>query len=84
VTDSSDYEAELVSSPPTKSVDKAPLEPRRNPKRKAAEAAVENFDLPENILDESLAPLRPNEQDEWHSWIEIESEPVGADHFWPF
>ncbi|KAK3376006.1 ubiquitin thiolesterase-like protein [Lasiosphaeria ovina] len=46
---------------------------RRNPKRKAA---PEVFDVPNNLLEASLGPWQENEQDEWPSWTEIESEPA--------
>lgn len=51
-------------------------EPRRNPKRKAAEAARESISLPDNLLDEALRPLSPADIEEWEGWVELESEPV--------
>ncbi|UKZ87454.1 uncharacterized protein TrAFT101_003252 [Trichoderma asperellum] len=51
-------------------------EPRRNPKRKAAEAARESIDLPDNLLDEALRPLTPADIEEWEGWVELESEPA--------
>ncbi len=47
---------------------------RRNQKRKAA---PETFDIPDDLLDASLGPWGENEQSEWPSWIELESDPVG-------
>ncbi|KAK3690019.1 ubiquitin thiolesterase-like protein [Podospora appendiculata] len=46
--------------------------PRRNPKRKAA---PEESEVPENLLEASLAPWEANERAEWPSWIEVESDP---------
>lgn len=46
---------------------------RRNPKRKAAPGT---FDMPDNLLEASLGPWKENEQSEWGSWIELESDPV--------
>ncbi|KAL6898791.1 hypothetical protein GGI43DRAFT_406980 [Trichoderma evansii] len=51
-------------------------ESRRNPKRKAAEAAREAINLPDNLLDEALRPLTPTEIEEWEGWVELESEPA--------
>lgn len=51
-------------------------ERRRNPKRKAAEAATESLNLPEDMLDEALAPLTSADIEEWEGWVELESEPV--------
>ncbi len=48
---------------------------RRNPKRKAA---PREFDLPDNMLEASLDPWEENEQNEWHSWTELESDPVSC------
>lgn len=48
-------------------------ETRRNPKRRAAPEA---FDMPDNLLEASLGPWKENEQAEWASWIELESDPV--------
>lgn len=47
---------------------------RRNPKRKAA---AEVLDVPDNLLEASLGPWKENEQAEWASWTELESDPVG-------
>lgn len=55
-------------------------EPRRNPKRKAAEAARESINLPDNLLDEALRPLTPTDIEEWEGWVELESEPVSIIH----
>ena len=53
---------------------------RRNPKRKATSApsAALFQDLPENVLDEALAPMRAEDDEgaEWEGWCEVESEPV--------
>ncbi|KAK3941201.1 ubiquitin carboxyl-terminal hydrolase isozyme L5 [Diplogelasinospora grovesii] len=46
---------------------------RRHPKR---QTAPEYFDVPENILEESLAPWKEKELSEWRSWIEVESDPA--------
>jgi hypothetical protein len=53
----------------------APASPsvRRNPKRKSV---PEVFDIPENLLETSLGPWKENEQTEWPSWVELESDPV--------
>ncbi|KAK0724800.1 hypothetical protein B0H67DRAFT_446082, partial [Lasiosphaeris hirsuta] len=46
---------------------------RRNPKRKAV---PEVFDVPDNLLEASLGPWEQDEQDEWPSWTEVESDPA--------
>jgi ubiquitin carboxyl-terminal hydrolase L5 len=46
---------------------------RRNPKRRAA---PEHFNIPDNLLEASLGPWKENEQAEWASWTELESDPV--------
>ncbi|KAL7932432.1 hypothetical protein V8C35DRAFT_307069 [Trichoderma chlorosporum] len=51
-------------------------ERRRNPKRKAAEAATESLNLPDNMLDEALRPLTSTDIEEWEGWVELESEPA--------
>ncbi|KAL6870268.1 hypothetical protein J3F83DRAFT_735710 [Trichoderma novae-zelandiae] len=51
-------------------------EPRRNPKRKAAEAATAALNLPDNLLDEALRPLTAADVEEWEGWVELESEPA--------
>lgn len=51
-------------------------EARRNPKRKAAEASNHLNNLPDNLLEEALAPLSITDIEEWEGWIELESEPV--------
>ena len=68
VLEDSDYQNEPSStaSPPTAAA-------RRNPKRKAAPEA---FDVPDNLLDVSLGPWKEQEQSEWPSWTELESDPV--------
>lgn len=53
-------------------------EPRRNPKRKTAEAAIESLNLPDNLLDEALRPLTSTDIEEWEGWVELESEPVSS------
>jgi ubiquitin carboxyl-terminal hydrolase L5 len=52
--------------------------PRRNPKRKAAEAASEVNHLinSDNLLNEALAPLSQEDIEEWEGWVELESEPA--------
>jgi ubiquitin carboxyl-terminal hydrolase L5 len=52
--------------------------PRRNPKRKAAEAAseVNHFINSDNLLNEALAPLSQEDIEQWEGWIELESEPA--------
>ncbi|KAH6955057.1 hypothetical protein HG530_015823 [Fusarium avenaceum] len=52
--------------------------PRRNPKRKAAEAASEVNHLinSDNLLNEALAPLSQDDIEQWEGWIELESEPA--------
>ncbi len=59
---------------PSATLPTSPSEIRRNPKRKAAPEA---FDVPDNLLEASLGPWKENEQSEWPSWIELESDPVG-------
>jgi hypothetical protein len=51
---------------------------RRNPKRKAheASAAVATATVPDNPLEEALAPIGPQEIEEWEGWVEFESEPA--------
>ncbi len=51
----------------------SPEEPRRNPRRKAA---PEQFDIPSDLLENSLAPMGKHERSEWASWTEVESDPV--------
>ena len=46
---------------------------RRNPKRKSAPEIV---DVPENLIEASLGPWEEDEQAEWPSWTELESDPV--------
>ncbi|KAF4962959.1 hypothetical protein FSARC_8985 [Fusarium sarcochroum] len=52
--------------------------PRRNPKRKASEAANEANRLTnsDELLNEALAPLSQEDILEWEGWIELESEPA--------
>jgi ubiquitin carboxyl-terminal hydrolase L5 len=51
---------------------------RRNSQRKAA---PEVFDIPDNLLEASLAPWKENEKAEWASWVELESDPVRSLRF---
>ncbi|KAM5352091.1 hypothetical protein ACJ41O_004814 [Fusarium nematophilum] len=55
-------------------------EPRRNPKRKASEAASDaNQGIgkdSDQLLNEALAPLSSEDIQEWEGWIELESEPA--------
>ena len=51
-------------------------EPRRNPKRKASIVTNRQVDLPDDLLEEALAPLTAEEIEEWAGWTELESEPV--------
>jgi ubiquitin carboxyl-terminal hydrolase L5 len=65
-----------IKSSPTfaKSVQKSAAdEQRRNPKRKAA---PDLFDLPDDLLDEAMAPMTPDEMGEWEAWVELESDPA--------
>ncbi|KAL7951211.1 hypothetical protein V8C42DRAFT_303417 [Trichoderma barbatum] len=64
-------EASFETSPASSS-----NELRRNPKRKAAEAAIESLNLPDNLLDEALRPLSSADIEEWEGWVELESEPA--------
>lgn len=50
---------------------------RQTPKRKATK---EVFDLPDDLLEASLAPWKENEKSEWASWVELESDPVSMIH----
>ncbi|KAF5003395.1 hypothetical protein FDECE_10052 [Fusarium decemcellulare] len=55
-------------------------EPRRNPKRKASEAAndinqASNKDSG-RLLDEALSPLSHEDIQDWEGWVELESEPA--------
>ncbi|KAM0195578.1 hypothetical protein ACHAPA_007430 [Fusarium lateritium] len=69
----------LAAQPPVSRI--APIimsGPRRNPKRKAAEAAseVNHVINSDNLLNEALAPLSQEDIEEWKGWIELESEPA--------
>ena len=55
-------------------------EPRRNPRRKAA---PEQFDIPSDLLENSLAPMGKHERGEWASWTEVESDPVRIAYILP-
>ncbi|CAI4214626.1 unnamed protein product [Parascedosporium putredinis] len=62
--------AAVAASPPS----------RRNPKRSASKlpaATLTPAEIPENVMDAALAPLDPNELDEWTGWAVFESDPVG-------
>ena len=50
---------------------------RRAPKRKAAEQARSCYDdIPETIVEDSLAPIKPEERELWNHWVELESDPA--------
>ncbi|PNP84402.1 hypothetical protein FNYG_02031 [Fusarium nygamai] len=69
----------LASKPPQQTTTQVTMSgPRRNPKRKASEAANElNHRLDsEQLLDEALAPLSLKDVEEWEGWVELESEPA--------
>ncbi|KAM0667873.1 hypothetical protein MY8738_007359 [Beauveria namnaoensis] len=55
--------------------DSATSHKRRNPKRKAA-APPQSHALPDNLLEEALKPLTPDDIEDWDGWIELESEPA--------
>lgn len=58
---------------------------RRNPKRTASSALMDaplsDIPIPDNLLEEALAPLTQEELNEWKGWIEFESDPVSLGHF---
>lgn len=81
-------------SSPSSSGDTQPDQKRTRPQRGAAtkastiisqaartESTLEhNLSIPpEDLLRETLAPLRDVEQNEWKAWVEIESDPVSSD-----
>ncbi|KAH6844845.1 ubiquitin thiolesterase-like protein [Chaetomium sp. MPI-CAGE-AT-0009] len=66
-TEDADYSKEPSATLPPSA------DTRRNPKRRAAPEA---FNLPDNLLETSLGPWKENEQVEWASWIELESDPA--------
>ncbi|KAG5769756.1 hypothetical protein H9Q72_003107 [Fusarium xylarioides] len=69
----------LASKPPQQTTTQVAMSgPRRNPKRKASEAASElNHGLnSDELLDEALAPLSLKDVEEWEGWVELESEPA--------
>ncbi|KAK4156814.1 hypothetical protein C8A00DRAFT_40720 [Chaetomidium leptoderma] len=66
-SENADYETKPSTRSPVSG------ETRRNAKRKAA---PEVFDVPDNLLEASLGPWGENEQSEWPSWIELESDPA--------
>lgn len=74
-SDDEDDKDELALSPTfQKSQEKALDEPRRNPKRKVA---PETYEIPDELLiDETLAPMGPDELDQWEAWVELESDPA--------
>ena len=50
---------------------------RRAPKRKAAEQAQSGYgDIPETIVEDSLAPIKADERELWNHWVELESDPA--------
>ncbi|KAF4335002.1 ubiquitin carboxyl-terminal hydrolase isozyme L5 [Fusarium beomiforme] len=69
----------LAFKPPLQTTTQASMSgPRRNPKRKASEAANElshRINSPQ-LLDEALAPLSLKDIEDWEGWIELESEPA--------
>lgn len=82
-------------SSPSSSGDTQPDQKRTRPQRGAAtkastvisqaartESTLErNLSIPpEDLLRETLAPLRDVEQNEWKAWVEIESDPVSSNH----
>jgi ubiquitin carboxyl-terminal hydrolase L5 len=67
-----DDDGTLLTPTLAKSVKSTSDETRRNLKRKAAPEA---FEVPDNLLDEALAPMQPGELEDWDSWVEIESDP---------
>ncbi|KAF4437071.1 Ubiquitin carboxyl-terminal hydrolase isozyme L5 [Fusarium acutatum] len=69
----------LASKPPQQTTTKVTMSGlRRNPKRKASEAANElNHRLnSDELLDKALAPLSIKDVEEWEGWVELESEPA--------
>jgi ubiquitin carboxyl-terminal hydrolase L5 len=66
--DADQQHGQLVAPP-------SPTDTRRSTKRRVA---PETFDVPENLLEASLAPWEDDEQDEWAGWVELESDPVSA------
>lgn len=77
LTDKANARDETSASPTVaKSAHKSAAEDqgyRRNAKRKAA---PEIFDVPDDLLDKALAPMEPDELDEWEAWVELESDPA--------
>ncbi|CAM1503783.1 Fc.00g013740.m01.CDS01 [Cosmosporella sp. VM-42] len=65
---------------PASSAAKSPAsmtELRRNRKRKASQPVNQQVpSIPDNLLDEALAPLTATDIEEWEGWIELESEPA--------
>lgn len=50
---------------------------RRAPKRKAtSQAHAYGEDIPSTIVEDSLAPIKPEEREQWNQWVEIESDPA--------
>ncbi|KAK4124149.1 cysteine proteinase [Parathielavia appendiculata] len=64
-------DADYTDGPSTNSP--APRSSRRESKRRASPEA---FEVPENLLEASLGPWKENEQSEWASWVELESDPA--------
>ncbi|KAG5984881.1 hypothetical protein E4U55_002809 [Claviceps digitariae] len=51
--------------------------PRRNPKRKASEAARYDCDSEaEDLLGRACSPLTSRDIEDWQGWVELESEPA--------
>lgn len=68
-------EEQSVGSPLTPAESPEVIAPvRRNPKRKGT---PEVFDIPSRLLERSLETWNENELEEWPSWAEVESDPVG-------
>lgn len=53
---------------------------RRNPPRKATASPLPEVPLPDDVLLEAFAPMRPEELQQWRGWTEVESEPVSSPH----
>lgn len=71
-------EDEIATSPVSIKVaeGKLPRNTRRNPARKAAPKAGEEYNLPDNLLEETVAAIKDEESADWQGWVELESEPV--------
>ena len=62
--------------PPQKKAAKLVNTTRRNPQRKAAVEAAQAFGVPDNLLEQALAPLADKDRQQWQGWTDLESEPV--------